>query len=164
MTIQDSTPTAAVAAAIPVAAAAVAPAPYTPPQPVPVPAIDPATLAALNAAQTAVVDRPVPAPVAAPIPTDQTTVLPPAPVAAVAPAPAPVNPAVEPDHYTRFKIQPLHFSRVNELTAYQANVIKYVTRYPFKNGIEDLEKILSYTQKEIAFLKGDPNWIDATGC
>ena len=41
----------------------------------------------------------------------------------------------------------------NELTIFQGNVIKYVIRYPYKGGIEDLEKIKHYCDLEIKKMK-----------
>lgn len=43
-------------------------------------------------------------------------------------------------HYKDMPIQPMHFSMVNELDALQHTIIKYVTRFRTKNGIQDLEK------------------------
>lgn len=37
-------------------------------------------------------------------------------------------------------IQPMHFSMVNKLDALQHTIIKYITRFREKNGIQDLEK------------------------
>ena len=44
------------------------------------------------------------------------------------------------NHYTKLAIQPMHYSMENRLDALQHTVIKYVTRFRDKNGIEDLEK------------------------
>jgi hypothetical protein len=44
------------------------------------------------------------------------------------------------DHYTKLKIQPMEYSLANNLNAAQHTVVKYVTRYKDKNGIEDLKK------------------------
>ena len=57
------------------------------------------------------------------------------------------------DHYASFLIQPWTFIRTNELTFFQGNVIKYVMRYPYKGGIEDLEKIKHYCDLEIKKMK-----------
>ena len=57
------------------------------------------------------------------------------------------------NHYTKFPIQPYEFISKNELTFFQGNVIKYVMRYPFKGGIEDLEKIKHYCDLEIKKMK-----------
>jgi hypothetical protein len=43
-------------------------------------------------------------------------------------------------HYKFYKIQPYEFISKNDLSFFQGNVVKYVLRYPYKNGIEDLEK------------------------
>ena len=44
------------------------------------------------------------------------------------------------NHYTKLAIQPMRYSMENGLDALQHAVIKYVTRFRDKNGIEDLEK------------------------
>lgn len=48
------------------------------------------------------------------------------------------------NHYTQHKIQPLEFSGINKLGFLEGNVIKYVTRYNLKNGVEDLKKARHY--------------------
>lgn len=47
---------------------------------------------------------------------------------------------IDGDHYTKMKIQPMHFSMVNKLDALQHSIIKYIVRFRDKNGIVDLEK------------------------
>lgn len=44
------------------------------------------------------------------------------------------------DHYTKLPIQPMQYSMANNLDALQHTIIKYVTRFRDKAGIEDLEK------------------------
>jgi hypothetical protein len=44
------------------------------------------------------------------------------------------------DHYTTLVIQPMEYSMANDLDACQHTVIKYVTRFRNKGGIQDLEK------------------------
>jgi hypothetical protein len=44
------------------------------------------------------------------------------------------------EHYLGFKIQPAYFCIVNNLTAAESHVIKYVCRWRNKGGIRDLEK------------------------
>lgn len=44
------------------------------------------------------------------------------------------------NHYTKLAIQPMRYSMENGLDALQHTIIKYVTRFRDKNGIEDLEK------------------------
>lgn len=43
-------------------------------------------------------------------------------------------------HYTKLKIQPMEYSMANCLDACQHTIIKYVTRFRDKNGLEDLKK------------------------
>lgn len=57
-------------------------------------------------------------------------------------------------HYKHFFIQPWTFIRKNALNPFQANVIKYVCRYLFKNKtIEDINKIIHYCELEKQHLK-----------
>jgi bbp48 len=55
------------------------------------------------------------------------------------------------NHYKQFPIQPVEFINTNNLSYMQGNVIKYVVRYPFKNGIADLEKAKHYIEMLIEF-------------
>lgn len=48
------------------------------------------------------------------------------------------------DHYAKCAIQPIDYIMANGLDYLQGNVIKYVTRYKNKNGVEDLEKAAHY--------------------
>lgn len=45
-----------------------------------------------------------------------------------------------PAHYARFAIQPIDFIEANGLDFLQASVLKYLVRFPYKNGVEDLHK------------------------
>lgn len=44
------------------------------------------------------------------------------------------------DHYKDMPIQPMEFSMANGLDACQHTIIKYVTRFRDKGGVQDLEK------------------------
>jgi len=48
------------------------------------------------------------------------------------------------DHYSKLAIQPAEYITKNKLSYLQGNVIKYVTRYKDKNGLEDLQKARHY--------------------
>ena len=39
----------------------------------------------------------------------------------------------------------------------QGNIMKYLCRYPYKNGVEDLEKARWYLNKLIKIKKGEKN-------
>lgn len=43
-------------------------------------------------------------------------------------------------HYTKLAIQPMRYSMENGLDACQHTIIKYVTRFRDKGGIDDLRK------------------------
>jgi hypothetical protein len=49
-------------------------------------------------------------------------------------------------HYKDFKIQPTEYILANNLGFLEGNVIKYVTRYKSKNGVEDIDKAIHYLQ------------------
>ena len=53
---------------------------------------------------------------------------------------SPLSTQIGGDHYAKLAIQPMQYSMENGLDALQHTVIKYVTRFRDKNGIEDLEK------------------------
>lgn len=54
-----------------------------------------------------------------------------------------------PSHYREGGIQPLDYIEENKLDFCEGNVIKYVTRYKYKNGLEDLRKARYYLDKII---------------
>ena len=50
----------------------------------------------------------------------------------------------DPKHYNQLKIQPRDYITENKLDYNEGNVIKYVTRWRHKNGLEDLLKAKNY--------------------
>ena len=48
------------------------------------------------------------------------------------------------DHYKKMKIQPIKYILDNGLGNCEANVVKYISRWKDKNGIEDLRKARHY--------------------
>lgn len=57
---------------------------------------------------------------------------------------------VHPTHYTNKGIQPIDYIEANKLDFNEGNVIKYVTRYKDKNGLEDLKKAKFYLERLIS--------------
>ena len=49
-----------------------------------------------------------------------------------------------PKHYMKGKIEPIDFINANDMDYLEGNIIKYISRYKFKNGIEDLHKAKFY--------------------
>ena len=50
------------------------------------------------------------------------------------------------NHYCNLAIQPVEYITENKLSYLQGNVIKYVTRYKDKNGLQDLQKAKHYIE------------------
>ena len=60
----------------------------------------------------------------------------------------PYNPLIAQEgggHYKDRGIQPLEYTMKNNLSFCEGNVVKYISRYKSKNGIEDLAKVIHYT-------------------
>lgn len=49
-------------------------------------------------------------------------------------------------HYKKFKIQPIEYCQLNELNYCESNVVKYISRWKDKGGIEDLKKAIHNIQ------------------
>lgn len=47
-------------------------------------------------------------------------------------------------HYKSLAIQPVEYIHKNGIPYLEGNVIKYVTRWRYKNGVEDLKKARHY--------------------
>lgn len=66
---------------------------------------------------------------------------------------------LKPDHYDRFPMEPTYF--IVRSGGYHwciENFIKYITRYRFKNGVEDLRKAMRNLAMYIRWVDGDQNW------
>lgn len=48
------------------------------------------------------------------------------------------------DHYKNMAMQPMEFIVMNDIPFLEGSVIKYVVRWKFKNGVEDLKKARHY--------------------
>lgn len=59
------------------------------------------------------------------------------------------NDPINPTHYNQYAIQPLDYIEANGFDFCEGNVIKYVSRYKQKNGLEDLKKARVYLDKLI---------------
>lgn len=54
------------------------------------------------------------------------------------------NVNLNPKHYNSNLIQPIEYIISNNMDFLEGNIIKYVTRYKLKNGLEDLKKARVY--------------------
>ena len=80
------------------------------------------------------------------------------------------------DHYKGMSIQPIQYIQANKLSYIEGNIVKYISRWREKNGIEDLLKIKHYVEfliEEETKTKQQPNdlrdeklkaYMDQTGC
>jgi hypothetical protein len=50
------------------------------------------------------------------------------------------------DHYRKLKIQPIEYALANNLGICEHAVVKYVSRWKDKNGVEDLRKAIHYIE------------------
>lgn len=55
----------------------------------------------------------------------------------------------KPSHYNNGSIDPIDYITANSMNFLEGNVVKYVTRYKFKNGLEDLKKAEFYLKRLI---------------
>lgn len=46
-----------------------------------------------------------------------------------------------PSHYVRWKIEPITFIQANDMPFWMGNVVKYVMRAGYKEGIDELEDL-----------------------
>lgn len=53
-------------------------------------------------------------------------------------------------HYDTLKIEPIDYIEANSLDFHEGNIIKYVTRWKTKNGLEDLKKAKWYIDRLIS--------------
>jgi len=58
------------------------------------------------------------------------------------------------DHYMDRQIQPWDYIVSNDLGFLEGNIIKYVTRWKYKNGADDLRKAQHYLAKLIEVADG----------
>lgn len=57
-----------------------------------------------------------------------------------------LNEQVGGGHYKNMPFQPVMLFAKTHCTAFQANIWKYISRYKFKNGHEDIKKCMHYAQ------------------
>ena len=54
-----------------------------------------------------------------------------------------------PNHYSERKSEPLDYIIANDLDFLEGNIVKYITRYTYKGGVNDLLKARTYLEKLI---------------
>jgi hypothetical protein len=69
----------------------------------------------------------------------------------------PLSRQVGGDHYKNLKIQPIDYIMANGLGFCEGNIVKYITRYSQKNGVEDIDKVIHYAEiLKASLLKENP--------
>jgi hypothetical protein len=64
---------------------------------------------------------------------------------------------INPKHYKQGKIEVIDFILDQQMNYLEGNIVKYISRYKHKNGIEDLKKALWYLSKLIGVWENDKN-------
>jgi len=64
---------------------------------------------------------------------------------------------INPKHYKLGKIEVIDFILDQQMNYLEGNIVKYISRYKHKNGIEDLKKALWYLSKLIGVWENDKN-------
>lgn len=59
-------------------------------------------------------------------------------------------------HYKKNAIQPIQYTTANCMGPSEMNIIKYITRYKDKNGLEDLRKIRHYVDLHLETVASEP--------
>lgn len=63
------------------------------------------------------------------------------------------DPVAAPVHYTAGGIECIDYITAKGMNYLEGNIIKYITRYRFKGGVQDLEKARTYLDRLIAQYK-----------
>jgi hypothetical protein len=66
-------------------------------------------------------------------------------------SPAEWDKVTNPDYYTKGRTEAIDYIMDKDMSFAEGNVIKYVTRYKSKNGVEDLRKAKWYLERIIAY-------------
>jgi hypothetical protein len=68
-------------------------------------------------------------------------------------------------HYKTFKIQPIQYITANGIPYIEGNIIKYISRWRDKGGLDDLDKVIHYVEllKEIEVGKSERSHRGETG-
>jgi len=58
----------------------------------------------------------------------------------------PLSQQIGGEHYRQGDIQPIEYIHANDMDFFSGNVVKYITRWKYKNGLEDLKKAKHYIE------------------
>ena len=57
-----------------------------------------------------------------------------------------LNVQVGGEHYKNLAIQPVEYIHANNLSFFEGNIVKYITRHKTKNKAQDIRKVIHYAQ------------------
>ena len=60
-------------------------------------------------------------------------------------------------HYKDNAIQPIDYIQSNEMGFCEGNIVKYITRYAKKGGVEDIDKVIHYAEILKYFVESKQN-------
>lgn len=60
------------------------------------------------------------------------------------------------NHYKLNAIQPIQYTVANAMGPCEMNIIKYITRFQHKNGVEDLKKARHYIELHLETIQSEP--------
>lgn len=58
-------------------------------------------------------------------------------------------------HYKDLAIQPIEYIMANDLSWCEGNIVKYITRWKQKNGVQDIEKVIHYANILLESVKNE---------
>ena len=61
------------------------------------------------------------------------------------------------NHYKSLKIQPIEYIIANNLGWCEGNIVKYITRWKQKNGVDDIKKVIHYAEMLIQTIEKEAN-------
>lgn len=81
----------------------------------------------------------------------------PAPLILQSPEEPPSTKTSPEEHYAKNKIQPWDYTIANDLDYFQGTIVKYITRWKDKNGVDDLVKARNFLDKYIDAVQSKSN-------
>ncbi len=69
----------------------------------------------------------------------------------------PLSQQIGGEHYRQGDIQPIEYIHANDMDFFSGNVVKYITRWKYKSGLEDLKKAKHYIELLMEQEYGDGN-------
>lgn len=59
-------------------------------------------------------------------------------------------------HYKKLAIEPIEYIEANGLSFHEGSIVKYITRWKDKGGVNDLQKVIWYAQRMVELATKEP--------